>query len=60
MNFISILTLQRPPLQGEVARIAGRRGITGSGEVTRFSVSSDAGIPLRRLRRHLPLKGREV
>jgi hypothetical protein len=47
-----------PPLQGEVASAGGRRGIAVSGDVSRIGVRSVAGIPLRRLRRHLPFKGR--
>ena len=47
-----------PPFQGEVAPERGRRGITGSGDVTRLGVSSGAGAPLRHAARDTsPLRG---
>ena len=47
-----------PPLQGEVARVAGRWGITGYGDVTKVGAGYDAGTPLRHTTRDTsPLRG---
>ena len=58
-DFISILSSQNPPFQGEVAPVGGRWGIAVAGVVSEVGVSSDVGSPFRRARaRHLPSKGR--
>ena len=51
---------QNPPLQGEVARAGGRRGVRVSGKVSGFGVhSADRDTPPSRKSAPPPLEGED-